>query len=68
MKDLREEYQIILCWDVRASITFNATLLNLLLMGKIFKNAALKRRQEDIKKDCIFPYLFVFVVVLTDNT
>lgn len=40
MKDaeLREEYQIILCWDVTASSTFNARLLHLLLMRKIFKN------------------------------
>lgn len=40
MKDaeVREEYQIILCWDVTASSTFNARLLHLLLMRKIFKN------------------------------
>lgn len=40
MKDaeLREEYQIILCRDVTASSTFNARLLHLLLMRKIFKN------------------------------
>lgn len=64
MKDaeLREEYQIILCWDVTVSSTFNARLLHLLLMRKIFKNETRGHKER------LFPYIFVFVVALSDNT